>query len=123
VAGVLGTSIQKTNLFLRSSAFEGCASLVQIDLQNETYSSPVGSDAFKDCVNLMEIHLPSVATGFGISAFENCEKLNTLYWHSPTTPSIGYNTLTNCALFWNVFTIWNQETAWKQQEYIGPLMN
>jgi hypothetical protein len=64
---------------ISNHAFEGCASLTNIDLSTANASGSIGDNAFSGCTNLENISTPLGVVSINDNAFENCAKLSTLH--------------------------------------------
>lgn len=69
---------------LEESVFEGCTSLSSVDFEDPALTlnteslSGIKEHAFKDCISLETITLPSSLYEIGYGSFENCTKLSTV---------------------------------------------
>ncbi|MDR1235098.1 MAG: leucine-rich repeat domain-containing protein [Mycoplasmataceae bacterium] len=82
---------------ISNHAFEGCASLTNIDLSTANASGSIGDNAFSGCTNLENISTPLGVVSINDNAFENCAKLSTLHWYNENNPtSIGNNAFLGC---------------------------
>ena len=78
-------------------AFSGCSNLERIDIPNPGYvDTHIGSSAFSDCVNLVDLYMPEGVSYIGSGAFSNCPKL--LYIVIPSSvKDIVRNPFANCS--------------------------
>lgn len=101
------------------SAFDGCASLSQIDLSSVT---TIDGYAFNGCTSLEEVILGENVTILGQYVFYGCTSLTTLYSQAKTPPSVSLDTFSESSIkkvyvplesvtayendpYWNSFTI------------------
>lgn len=74
------------------SAFEGCSDMDDVIFWG---GEVIGDRAFKDCVSLTDISIPSEVTSIGESAFEGCLSLESvIIWGDDVT--FGVNAFGNC---------------------------
>lgn len=76
VAGCQRTEIPSSVLAIGDAAFEGCSTLVNIQLPEHLTS--IGWAAFYGCVSLTDICIPSRVSHIGSWAFSGCEKLRSI---------------------------------------------
>ena len=57
-------------------AFNGCSSLVSLNIPNKVIS--IGKSAFYNCSNLASVSIPDSVTSIGISAFQYCSSLSSV---------------------------------------------
>ena len=81
---------------INESAFSGCKKLNTISFSNNSKLSEINKNAFKECINLINISLPNNLTTIGDNAFENC-KLENLILPNKLT-SIGNSAFKGCSI-------------------------
>ena len=60
-------------IVINNNAFNGCKSLKEVVLNNGLRK--IGEYAFRDCIALQSINIPSTVTKIGYTAFHNCTSL------------------------------------------------
>ena len=83
-----------------NGAFYGCSKLSNVDLGPSTEMTEISAEAFKDCVSLQNIVIPSSVTRLDSSAFYGCEALSSI-----TLPE-SLNYIQN-NVFYNCFSLEN----------------
>ena len=76
------------------SAFEGCSSLVSIDIPNSVTS--IGNSAFSACSSLVSIEIPNSVTSIGSESFWGCSSLVSIEIPNSVT-SIGHYAFEGCS--------------------------
>lgn len=69
--------IREGTRFIGSSAFSNCENLVNINIPNSV--TTIGSNAFYDCSSLTSINIPDSITAIGYYAFIGCHNLTNVY--------------------------------------------
>ena len=96
-------TIENTKIYVTSigpSAFYGCTGLTNLDNENIIcdVTESIGEQAFYGCSELSSITIPNKLAFVGISAFGNCNKLKTIYYHNPKTAQETKDLLQNSGL-------------------------
>ena len=63
---------------------------------NEYTVTSIGDNAFKDCINLIEIEIPSGVTSIGYEAFSGCSSLTSIYCYAENVPETSYYAFDGC---------------------------
>lgn len=94
---LLNITFPSTVCNIADYAFSGCSNLERIDIPNPGYvDTRIGSCAFRDCVNLVDLYMPEGVSYIGSGAFSNCPKL--LYIVIPSSvKDIVRNPFANCS--------------------------
>lgn len=81
--------------FIRSGAFSGCESLLEITIPNSVTN--IGDSAFYHCYSLTSVTIPESVTSIGNNAFNHCSSLTSITCKATTPPTLGSynNTLSN----------------------------
>lgn len=79
---------------INKSAFEGCDSLKEVNIKKAV---EILSNAFLDATALETITIPASLTRLDYNAFKGCTSLSSVYFKSPTPPSIGSTAFDNNA--------------------------
>ena len=86
-APMLAVDIQRENVSIPVNAFEGCNALTEVKLNTASVSS-----WFAGRSELRTVNLGSAVTTIADQAFQNCNKLGSVFSYNTTPPTIGANT-------------------------------
>ena len=88
---------------IRARAFKECLNLASISLPSGLTS--IGNDVFNGCSNLALTSLPSSLTSIGVRAFEKCSSLTSITFEG-TPSTIDSSAFTNCTKLTTINVPW-----------------
>eukprot|EP00978_Attheya_sp_CCMP212_P002885 scaffold5943_cov56-Attheya_sp.AAC.1 len=87
--------VQSSVTEIGDGAFEGCTSLVSIEIPSSVTVMKIGKFAFEECTSLVWIEIPSSVTEIGILVFKGCTSLVSIEIPSSVT-EIGDGAFVGC---------------------------
>ena len=93
--GLTSVEIQESIKWISTNSFEGCSSLVELNISEEGKSLNLSSCAFYKCTSLEEVMLPKRITHIGNQTFYGCTSLKVVYI-SAELERIGYDAFYKC---------------------------